>query len=1305
MNNINGGGQAYIPARMNDESPVSHETTFNTQRADSDHYPLPEDMDFEDASTLLTKNKLTKNKKLEEPSYDAFFVNDDQNLEELLPYLKQQYPGSFISLVRSPEDMDTDNLTEGVEVKGTNTVVSCDGRLFGANADAPVVLVLDFRNIHPSRRAELNWLFDKEPRLGNRVIRGNVHIVSLLTDTMLPGTGNNTDKPGPDFWRRINKPDNHWSTADLPEFHQNVSLSAELDTRIPEYSFSKQNEEQSTEEQSIEVQSIEVQSIEIDLFGKNWRSELFGSPGIDDQSAIVFHQGRLNEIKENTRVILRGAPWQDPQFTLHLWSVLHDGQYEANGIVKKLPDNIQWFRKSISAHDLETLKRCVTFASEVPADHNVAIINEDNFNACLQDAVITSQGRIMKSDVLEEWCKDAAGIRITSALNQSQWITLLRRLESFDRKAFPIYIDNPEVQPENFRGIAAIIPELTPARGVKLLFNSELTYELTYKSKQDNVQKPSLDIVVSLDCSLEKIVFDSGIESMNKGLFRQDETDFLSALRTGKKIRLKGLENNPALTRQLETLLLPDPYLLIGGKKEYFTNARIDVIWPPGAKSSSPLWGAVINKAESNNKANQPWQKKLLTTQKECETNPSDDLLPPSSKKAKLDHSSLPLKPPREFDQVLEVLKKLPLAQRAPAELPGSIIDVRYKVSLQARIEQQLDGADQPASRHWRKAISSVLLKEYRGNPEVYSFLKVQISRLLKDEQNNVVLWINSDDIRQWLLAHPTLNRATIEANFWQLMRHVDPRLFKSLPDEYKSIMDSSADQISLKRLTSILVCCATPERQAELAFSLKISPNEQSKTKELLSACNHHSQQLTKQLEDFLHTLGEQRSTIKPLSDQAQELASNILQIRNNKHSAGEKTEHTLKLLAGVISSGNDVITMQSLAQLANTLANDTGKIDWHCWEQRRIKRLAAKVADSRTPVVFIKGEAGAGKSFIAGEIARYLNLQYAHAATTLTVGPGTTTDDLFGREQPQQAVSDQSPDSSDTCTQFIDGPLMQWAKQRSGRPLVFVIDEANLVKPEIWDCLKGMYEQPPCLYHHGRRVPLTDTNHPQLMHRIIMTGNPDHFSGRHMNTFLRSRAPQLYYKPLAETFQSEKVLKPLMQWAKQRSGRPLVFVIDEANLVKPEIWDCLKGMYEQPPCLYHHGRRVPLTDTNHPQLMHRIIMTGNPDHFSGRHMNTFLRSRAPQLYYKPLAETFQSEKVLKPELKQLLPEEKFQELGQKTCDTIMQLVDQYRPLLLNHPPGSDRYNRPYGEISQHHSPSSDNNGATFRCGLAVGS
>ena len=216
---------------------------------------------------------------------------------------------------------------------------------------------------------------------------------------------------------------------------------------------------------------------------------------------------------------------------------------------------------------------------------------------------------------------------------------------------------------------------------------------------------------------------------------------------------------------------------------------------------------------------------------------------------------------------------------------------------------------------------------------------------------------------------------------------------------------------------------------------------------------------------------------------------------------------------------------TSQNDAELLRQLS--APQQDWHSWEQRRIRRLAEKVR--LNPVVCIKGETGAGKSYIAEAVAKTLNHE---PPQIITVGPETELSDLLGRQvlKPTDAAMETDHETShshgetDLRTERLLAPLTQWADKRSDKDkhVVLIIDEANLAVPELWNCLKGLYDQPPCLHVHGDHIPVS----PQ--HRIIMTGNPDHFSGRRTNELLRVKAPQLYYKPLDPSFIREQVLHP---------------------------------------------------------------------------------------------------------------------------------------------------------------------------------
>ena len=345
-----------------------------------------------------------------------------------------------------------------------------------------------------------------------------------------------------------------------------------------------------------------------------------------------------------------------------------------------------------------------------------------------------------------------------------------------------------------------------------------------------------------------------------------------------------------------------------------------------------------------------------------------------------------------------------------------------------------MEGCDSLQPCHYSRAVNSVVLKEYRANREVYSYLKQLSARLFLPEAP--VDWFDQEHLQKWLTRHPIFDRETVRQQFWSLARAFPATMFSGsqIPEDQ-----------DVERLTAILVVLATKDNS-----------------------------ELRQRGQEFAR-----------LSDAALSAAERTLAGLHNRPRHREKNVH-----------------------------------NWQSWEQRRIRRLAEKVRHN--PVVCIKGETGAGKSYIAEAVARTLNPD--QTPQIITVGPETELSDLLGRLvlKPADAAMDTGQDDRDLHTERLPAPLTLWAQKRSDKPVVLIIDEANLATPELWNCLKGLYEQPPYLHVHGERVPVS----PQ--HRIIMTGNPDHFSGRRMNELLRTRAPQLYYNPLDPSFVQEQVLRP---------------------------------------------------------------------------------------------------------------------------------------------------------------------------------
>ena len=559
------------------------------------------------------------------------------------------------------------------------------------------------------------------------------------------------------------------------------------------------------------------------------------------------------------------------------------------------------------------------------------------------------------------------------------------------------------------------------------------------------------EFVILPEQSLNKVTQNAHIVSLRKRQFECQVTQLIEALRAGKTICLSGLQHNPVLLRQLESLLCQPPHLLIFGKREEFPKLNLRITWPAGKEIPSPVWRTYLETAL-----------------------PSVPVVPIEPQF---------VQPFEQFERLYQALENLTSATYCPACPPADIHGLFNKVMVQAGCEQAMDGSDDLLPYHIYKAVNSVVLKEYRGNPEVYGYLKNLSCRLFQDHADNEP-WIDREYLKNWLKQHHWFSKSDIQKAFWSLA--------KAFPvTQFQSSQTPGANDVN--QMMAVLVLLASGDDEAELLQRLDYTTlNKQSlpSARQTLATYKSRSLQQEKQFFNQLVSLPCEQRRPGCVHQQVRRLAD-----------AAREGEAALQ------TAVQQVLTPEACQDGSLVAALCSDQFDWEIWEQRRINRLADKVRQH--PVVFIKGETGAGKSHIAEAVARMLNPDLS--PHVITVGPETELSDLLGRVALKPG-EDQ--------TQTVPAPLRLWAEQISSKLVVLVIDEANLAIPELWNCLKGLFETPPCLYAHGERIPVS----PQ--HRIIMTGNPDHFSGRRMNELLRVHAPQLYYKPLNPAFVQNKVL-----------------------------------------------------------------------------------------------------------------------------------------------------------------------------------
>ena len=1009
------------------------------------------------------------------PKPTTLFIDNDKQIPALLERLQQL--STTVALVMSPDDMNQDGLRKNLMVNHDGSTREGPGRLFVSEGNQPLALVLDFRHFEPRQLGSLNSLFDDPPTLDGQLLGSHVSIIALVNDQLFPDHISQTYKPGNDFSRRMApgfKQGALWHETLKAPSDKGHGVTDVLHQKVPDVTTAAEGNSGKT------VHTI-------DLAGKDWREVLFGRACINEKGQRCYLPGQLAQALPGEMLVLKGAPWKDPAFEYTLYKLIHSGSYYANGGDHRLPDNISWARQPLTAEDIALLKQGVKWVSE--PSPRMAVINKDTLALVTRQSTFDQQGFLTGHDTFAQCFADCEGIRVTSPLSTNQWFELLRAIQKLGKPApIPVYLDTPAQQPLPFKGPeqadpeAFFLPVSSPESG-SLTGNSHVTLTRgddaflrqgnaagTEPIDTGTLSSEPLNIVITPELRLSSLLEDLRLVSLKKAAFQRQEQPFIQALREGRKLRIRGLENNPTLARQLESLLLSPPSLIVNGERETFPGAQIDVIWPEGAKTNSVLWLQALNQYVLSSSDQTPAELKAWLA-KEFQLSDKDSAIVDAL--AWLQDITSRLAPPAQQFQL------------GP--------DLLTKLVIQARLEQKRALDDTLAPAHWSKALNSVLLKKYRSNPDLYNFLRLAVRSQVHDDGYD---WVDQIALQRWLQAHPNPDAACIQHHFWSLTRHISHPTLNQLPEHIRA---SGSPSLAVDTESPAFRLMMSQIRQAAGWPS-----NDQEQPALLVP--KHHC--IEKQLYNICY-----ETDLKLSRKNIANLGVLVGIIIDSPQTTAQKQQMIAARLAAYTFAPQDCET------IAHSLLNPDAPGNQKYWYGRRKKRLMDKVRQH--PVTLISGEPGAGKSFIAAEVAKAL--QGGDRAQTLCCGPMTRLSDLMIKET---LVT--NPLTGDAEVKREDGPLLQWATRAATaeHPAVLVIDEANLVDPALWNCLKGLYETPASISdQHGHPWPVSEH------HRIIMTGNPTSMTGRHLNTFLQNRAPELYYLPLDDNFMASQIVDPVIQ------------------------------------------------------------------------------------------------------------------------------------------------------------------------------
>ncbi|WOG28902.1 AAA family ATPase [Endozoicomonas sp. 8E] len=1023
-------------------------------------------------------------------AFDFRFVAIDDEVRQLLADQTRD-KNRDVTLISHPDDLAQANLVSRLSIAGNGRHTLRSGKLF--EGSQPLTLVIDIRKLSSEDLPKFNDLLDPDhPCLYDKVsqkkrpLGEHVSLLVLAAPEQLTSVGQcddapaagapGADAPGADFWRRINRPGNSWQF----EAETGNDPSMDIDGApplLPEFP----SAENAMDDNTILVIDCHLHA--------NWRQLLLGGPGVDQQGRIQHIPGRLERLTSGQRVILKGADWQDLTFEQTIRQMLAQQCFESNGEVCPLPDNVQFYQMPVGKDELHTLFQS---QSKEHAAENPIIINQGNITEWLSPIAITPEGYAIPNTCLLEQVRAGGVVTVTSPLTEALWFRLLGSLQTLRETTgleARLQVAHSKQQPKAL-GLAEDDGRFLSSPHSKVTGHATFhttTYQQHVQASHWINHQPQTPLVIQVNeqTGFTQLFDNIHIASEQKAHFRRSQSELQEALTAGKPVVFRGLESNPTLQQLLEPLVIGQP-LLVNGQLQAYPQAHVTILWPESVKSASSVFNSMVTKGSR------------------C---PKIDLWDINALKHGLSRAELP---EQTLHSLYEAFKTVPggLCNALPEITEGLL----NNLILAARRAQQSDHSSQLLPCHWRKAINSVITHGTRQHPSVRDFMKVACLQLLPDEDQAAS--VDPDQLAAIINSDPRLDRNFVKRNLWQLARAFNPAVFigTELQLSYESPFPEWGKKEVMDRLCAMILAHAPENQRDAIAYQLAVDP---AATKPWQSLVIEPTRQI-KRLQDALacswhlplHS-GQTRS------DAIHGLATDCFYMARTASSEAEgieRIEHRLSESLKWTGSADE-----PLSALARDLYH--GVINQKDRESRRLSRLHDRLTDS--PVIFLEGETGTGKSYFSAKMAKA-----SGQAAVISLGPSDSEQTLMKRWQWQQHAD------GDRSMAQQNRALMEWANTKPDKDggnvganyITLVLDEANLAEAGLLASLNGLWEPEPCIYVNGHPVKVSEK------HRVILTGNPDHYAGRQMDPALKEKLPKAYYPRLDQAFLRDRVVEPAL-------------------------------------------------------------------------------------------------------------------------------------------------------------------------------
>ncbi len=484
------------------------------------------------------------------------FANDPLTQQRIVDQLRQEQPTTYC--IRSLDDLERNDLMKQVWLED-GELHKAEGRLFLAE---PITLVFYLTAMTPGDIASVNDLLQVGPTCNGKPLGDQIRRVFLVNNGMLDGS----QPANPDLWRRLGQ---------MRE--QVASEAGAVAGSVTDKTLLAQK--------TTEVIPAGASLVTIDFATTDdWYRRLFGGITLNERGRLVFAEGALANLQDNTHLVLNNAPREDADFQAALATAIRVGGFTANRQWVRLPGQISLSTEYVSATELharkhETIRDSTLFSPQSP----FVVMNGSSIER-LKGHVRIEGTAVVKTDVLANLLQDCRQLVLTGELDEQQWLWLLGRLDELPVSKRPLlFADLPAdllLRTGHWQTREAGSQHFATDRSV-----ASITHEINPGDTLESLQQVNLT-------------------SQNRFTFSLTNSPLMAALVNGTPVILHGLESNPELAANLETLLLPAPYLFIHGHKIPLPKAQVTFIKPSGRQTTgSVLINAILGSSGSEQQA------------------------------------------------------------------------------------------------------------------------------------------------------------------------------------------------------------------------------------------------------------------------------------------------------------------------------------------------------------------------------------------------------------------------------------------------------------------------------------------------------------------------------------------------------------------------------------------------------------------------------------------------------------------------------------------------------------------------------